>query len=50
MARRCRPTYNGRSLTPEVLVKGDNFAVVRERLTVDDFMAREPVPNWVAGP
>ena len=40
--------YNGRPLVPEVLVKGDKFAVVRERIDIDDLLARESVPDWVA--
>ncbi len=43
-------TYNGRPLVPEILVKGDRFAVVRERISVDDLLARESVPDWVVQP
>ncbi len=39
--------YNARSLVPEVLVKGDSFAVVRQRITVDDMLARESLPDWI---
>jgi diaminopimelate decarboxylase len=34
-------------LIPEVLVRGGDFAVVRERITVDDMLAREPLPPWL---
>jgi diaminopimelate decarboxylase len=40
-------TYNSRPLIPEVLVRGGDFAVVRERITVDDMLAREPLPPWL---
>lgn len=42
--------YNARSLPPEILVKGDAFHVARERIGVDDMLARESVPNWLGGP
>ena len=38
--------YNSRLLVPEVLVKGDQFAVVRPRPTYDDMLAREASPPW----
>jgi diaminopimelate decarboxylase len=40
--------YNSRLLVPEVLVKGDEFAVVRPRPTYDDMLAREQAPPWQA--
>ena len=39
--------YNARPLPPEVLVKGDGFHIVRQRIGVDDLMARESVPDWL---
>jgi diaminopimelate decarboxylase len=39
-------TYNARALAPEVLVRGDKFAVVRRRFTVEDQMALETIPDW----
>ncbi len=39
--------YNSRPLAPETLVKGDAFQVVRERISVDDLMARETMPPWL---
>jgi diaminopimelate decarboxylase len=39
--------YNSRLLVPEVLVKGDQFAVVRPRPTYDDMLAREQAPPWL---
>ncbi len=42
--------YNARSLPPEVMVDGDDFRVVRERIGVDDMMARETVPGFLGNP
>jgi diaminopimelate decarboxylase len=39
-------TYNGRPLVPEVLVKGDKFAVVRRRPTLEEMTALESLPDW----
>jgi diaminopimelate decarboxylase len=39
--------YNSRLLAPEVLVKGDSFAVVRPRPTYDDMLAKEQSAPWL---
>jgi diaminopimelate decarboxylase len=39
--------YNTRPLAPEVLVRGDTFAVVRPRPTYDEMLAREPLAPWL---
>jgi diaminopimelate decarboxylase len=39
--------YNSRLLVPEVLVKGDQYAVVRPRPTYDDMLARERSAPWL---
>ncbi len=39
-------TYNMRPLVAEVLVKGGAFAVVRDRIPVEDLLARQHIPNW----
>jgi diaminopimelate decarboxylase len=39
-------TYNSRPLIPEVLVKGDSFAVVRARPSYDEMLALESLPDW----
>ena len=39
--------YNSRPLVPEVLVRGDRFAVVRPRPTYEDMLAREPLAPWL---
>lgn len=42
-------TYNSRALVPEVLVDGDRYAVVADRITADQMIAAESVPDWLAG-
>ena len=39
--------YNTRPLVPEVLVRGDEWAVVRPRPTYDEMLAREPLADWL---
>ena len=39
--------YNSRLLTPEVLVKGGEYAVVRARPTYEDMLSREAAPAWL---
>ena len=38
--------YNSRALTPEVLVDGDRWALVRRRLDLAD-AASMPLPEWL---
>ena len=40
-------TYNTRPLVPEVLVKGDDHAVVRPRPTYDDQIGLDRIPDWL---
>jgi len=40
-------TYNTRPLAPEVLVNGDDHAVIRRRFTVDDMIRLESMPPWL---
>jgi len=42
-------TYNARPLVPEVMVNDQDYAVVRDRISVDDMLAREQLPNWLQG-
>jgi diaminopimelate decarboxylase len=42
-------TYNSRPLTPEVLVDGRRWAVVRPRIGVDRLIAADRVPDWLGG-
>jgi diaminopimelate decarboxylase len=39
--------YNSRPLVPEVLVKGDQWAVVRPRPTYDEMLEREQPAPWL---
>mgnify|MGYP001596918179 FL=1 len=39
--------YNTRPLIPEVLVNGDQFAVIRARPSYDDIINRETLPDWL---
>lgn len=39
--------YNSRLLVPEVLVKGDQFAIVRPRPTYEDMLSREAAAPWL---
>jgi diaminopimelate decarboxylase len=39
-------TYNTRPLIPEVMVKGDRFAVVRPRIEVAELISRDRIPDW----
>ncbi|EQB30535.1 diaminopimelate decarboxylase [Sphingobium ummariense] len=41
-------TYNSRALTPEVLVSGDKWAVVRARPPIEALIAGDSIPDWVA--
>jgi len=40
-------TYNSRDLVPEVLVDGDRYAVVADRIPAQIIMAAERVPEWL---
>jgi diaminopimelate decarboxylase len=40
-------TYNSRPLTPEVLVNGNRWAVVRPRLDVQALIDADAVPDWL---
>ena len=39
--------YNSRPLIPEVLVKEDQFAVIRPRPTLDEMINRDTLPIWL---
>lgn len=38
--------YNTRPHAPEVMVKGDEFHIIRPRQTYDDILAKESIPDW----
>ena len=40
-------TYNSRPLVPEVLVKGDDYAVVRPRQSYDELIGLDHIPDWL---
>ncbi|KAK0357648.1 hypothetical protein LTR94_038597, partial [Friedmanniomyces endolithicus] len=40
-------TYNSRALVPEVLVSGDQFAVVRERPPIEALAQADRLPPWL---
>ena len=39
--------YNSRPMIPEVLVDGDQFAVIRPRPTFDEMLNRAKLPEWM---
>jgi diaminopimelate decarboxylase len=39
--------YNTRPLIPEVLVRGDQFAVIRARPSFEDILNRDTIPEWL---
>jgi diaminopimelate decarboxylase len=39
-------TYNSRALIPEVMVKGDQFAVIRRRVEIEEQIDLEQLPDW----
>ncbi len=41
-------TYNTRPLVPEVMVDGQQYAVIRPRPSVADLIALDRVPDWLA--
>jgi diaminopimelate decarboxylase len=40
-------TYNTRLLVPEVLVKGEAYAIVRPRTSFDDLIGLDRLPDWL---
>ena len=39
--------YNSRPLIPEILVQGDQFAVIRPRPTLEEMLGRDSIPEWL---
>ena len=39
--------YNTRPLIPEVLVHGDQFAVIRKRPSFEEIINRDSIPEWL---
>lgn len=40
-------TYNTRPLAPEILVKGDEFAIIRARPDYDTLIGQDKIPAWI---
>jgi diaminopimelate decarboxylase len=40
--------YNARPPAAEVMVKGDQFAVIRPRVTIEEMIGRDRLPEWMA--
>ena len=40
-------TYNTRPLAPEVLVKGDQFAIIRPRMSYEELIGLDKLPAWL---
>ena len=40
--------YNSRPMIPEVLVNGDQFAVIRARPSFDEMINRDSLPSWMS--
>ena len=40
-------TYNSRPLTPEVMVSGDRFFVIRERQDISKLIEADKLPDWL---
>lgn len=42
--------YNSRPPAPEVIVNGDQFAIARPRLTYDEMLGKDRLPDWLEDP
>ena len=42
-------SYNARLPAPEVLVRGDRFAVVRPRPDHEALISQDRMPDWIEG-
>jgi len=40
-------TYNSRPLAPEILVRGDRYAIVRPRMDYDTMIGQDRLPDWL---
>jgi diaminopimelate decarboxylase len=41
-------SYNTRLLVPEVLVQGEEFAVIRPRPSYEELLGQDRIPPWLA--
>ena len=46
--RQLMAAYNARPPAPEVLVSGPEWAIVRPRLSHDDLIGQDKLPDWLA--
>jgi diaminopimelate decarboxylase len=40
-------TYNSRPLAPEIMVRGERYAVVRARMDYDTMIGQDRLPDWL---
>ncbi len=40
-------SYNARPIIPEILVNGDEWAVIRSRPSYEEMVANQTIPNWL---
>jgi diaminopimelate decarboxylase len=40
-------TYNTRALIPEIMVRGDQWSVIRPRLDTDALIGLDRLPRWL---
>lgn len=40
--------YNTRPLIPEVMVKGGEYNIIRQRPTIEDILSLETIPSWLS--
>lgn len=43
-------TYNSRPLAAQVMIEGGRKAIIRRRQTLEELLAQEAVPDWLARP
>lgn len=41
-------TYNSRHLTPEVLVDGERYAIIRKRQSYEQMLGLDSIPDWLS--
>jgi len=41
-------SYNGRPIVPEILVNGSDWSIVRKRQRIEDLIAMDQIPDWLA--
>jgi diaminopimelate decarboxylase len=41
-------SYNGRPIVPEILVNGADYSIIRKRQRIEDLIAMDQIPDWLA--